>query len=59
MIQSSGGEFVPTEEAEGLLAVALPKMYRVVQAQDHGFNGNTDGFFQTLREELAWVNTAR
>lgn len=61
MIQSSGDEFVSKAEAEGLFAAAQqPKLYRLVQAQDHGFNGNTDGFFQSLLEGLAWVNqTAR
>ena len=61
MIQSSGDEFVTKDEAEGLFAGAQqPKLYKVVQAQDHGFNGNTEGFFQALSEGLAWVDqTAR
>ncbi|MCM3873588.1 MAG: prolyl oligopeptidase family serine peptidase [Pyrinomonadaceae bacterium] len=61
LIQSSGDEFITREEAEGLFAAAQqPKLYREVPAQDHGFNGNSEGFFQALREGLAWVNqTAR
>jgi dienelactone hydrolase len=57
MIQSSGDEFVTKDEAEGLFAAAQqPKLYKLVQAQDHGFNGNTEGFFQALSEGLAWVD---
>lgn len=57
MIQSSGDEFVTKDEAEALFAEAQqPKLYKLVQAQDHGFNGNTEGFFQALSEGLAWVD---
>lgn len=60
MIQSSGDEFVAKDEAEALFSAAQqPKLYQVVQAHDHGFNGNTEGFFQALREGLAWVNQTR
>ena len=61
MIQSSGDQFITKEEAEGLFAAAQqPKLYKVVQAQDHAFDGNAEGLFQALREGLAWVNqTAR
>ena len=57
MIQSSGDEFVSKDEAEALFGEAQqPKLYKLVQAQDHGFNGNTEGFFQALSEGLAWVD---
>ena len=61
MIQSSGDQFIAKEEAEGLFAAAQqPKLYKAVQAQNHAFDGNTEGLFQALREGLAWVNqTAR
>ena len=56
MIQSSGDQFVAREEAEGLFAAARqPKLYKVVQADNHVFDGNTEGFYETLREGLAWV----
>lgn len=57
MIQSSGDQFVSKDEAEALFGEAQqPKLYKLVQAQDHGFNGNTEGFFQALSEGLAWVD---
>jgi dienelactone hydrolase len=61
MIQSSGDQFISKDEAEGLFAAAQhPKLYQVVEAQSHAFDGNTKGFFEALREGLAWVNqTAR
>jgi len=59
MIQSSGDEFVTKDEAEGLFAAAQqPKLYKLVQAQDHAFNSNTGAFFQALSEGLAWVDQA-
>jgi len=59
MIQSSGDQFVAREEAEGLFAAAQqPKLYKVVQADNHVFDGNTVGFYETLREGLAWVEQA-
>jgi len=61
MIQSSGDQFIKKEEAEGLFAAAQqPKFYKAVEADNHAFDGNTDGLFDALREGLAWVNqTAR
>jgi dienelactone hydrolase len=61
MIQSSGDQFIAKDEAEGLFAAAQePKLYKAVQANNHAFAGNTEGFFQALREGLTWVNqTAR
>jgi dienelactone hydrolase len=61
MIQSSGDQFIAKDEAEGLFAAAQePKLYKAVQADNHAFAGNTEGFYQALREGLTWVNqTAR
>jgi fermentation-respiration switch protein FrsA (DUF1100 family) len=57
MIQSSGDQFIAKDEAEGLFAAARePKLYKAVQADNHAFAGNTEGFFQALREGLTWVN---
>ena len=56
MIQSSGDQFITREEAEGLFGAAgEPKQYKAVQARNHGFEGNTEGFFGALREGLGWV----
>ena len=61
MIQASNDQFIAKEEAEGLFAAAQePKLYKAVQANNHAFAGNTEGFYQALREGLTWVNqTAR
>jgi dienelactone hydrolase len=57
VIQSSGDQFVAKEEAERLFAEAQqPKLYKVVEAENHAFDGNADGLFDALREGLAWVN---
>lgn len=57
MIQSSADQFITKQEVDALFATAQqPKLYKVVEAQNHSFGGNLDGFFQALREGLAWVN---
>lgn len=57
MIQSSVDQFITKQEVDALFATAQqPKLYKVVEAQNHSFAGNLDGFFQALREGLAWVN---
>jgi dienelactone hydrolase len=56
MIQSSGDQFVGRDESERLFASAQqPKLYKLVQADDHVFDGNTEGFYEALREGLGWV----
>jgi hypothetical protein len=56
MIQSSGDQFVGRDESERLFASAQqPKLYKLVQADDHVFDGNTEGFYGALREGLGWV----
>lgn len=57
MIQSSVDQFITKQEVDALFATAQqPKLYKVVEAQNHSFGGNLDGFFQALQEGLAWVN---
>jgi dienelactone hydrolase len=59
MIQSSGDQFIAREEAEGLFAAAHePKLFKEVRADNHVFDGNTDGFYGALREGLGWVEQA-
>ena len=56
MIQSSGDQFIAREEADGLFAKAQqPKLYKMVEADNHVFDGNTEGFYEALREGLGWV----
>ena len=61
VIQSSGDQFISREEAEGLFASAQqPKLYKLVEADNHVFDGNTEGFYEALRGGLGWVEqTAR
>jgi dienelactone hydrolase len=61
MIQSGNDQFISKDEAEGLFAAAQqPKLYKMVEAENHAFDGNADGLFDALREGLAWANqTAR
>jgi fermentation-respiration switch protein FrsA (DUF1100 family) len=57
MIQSSKDQYISHEEAEGLFAAAQqPKLYKLVEAENHAFDGNAEGLFQALKEGLAWVN---
>jgi len=56
VIQSSGDQFVGREESERLFDAAQePKLYKLVEADNHVFDGNTEGFYETLREALGWV----
>jgi len=56
VIQSSGDQFIAREEAEGLFAAAQqPKLYKMVEADNHVFDGNTEGFYEALRGGLGWV----
>jgi dienelactone hydrolase len=56
IIQSSGDQFVARDESEALFAAAQePKLYKLVQADDHVFDGNTEGFYEALREGLGWL----
>ncbi len=59
MIQSSGDQFIAREEADGLFAAAgQPKLFKVVEADNHVFDGNTEGFYEALRGGLGWVEQA-
>lgn len=58
VIHSSGDQFTTNEMAQKMLAAAGdPKQFKIVQADNHRFDGNTDGFFKTLRESLLWTNS--
>lgn len=56
MIQSSKDEYVSIDEANRLGEAARePKRIKVIQANNHRFDGNTDEFYRTLREGLQWM----
>lgn len=61
MLQSSRDEYISPEAGKRLFSVAKePKRFQVIEARNHRFDGNTDGFFKALREGLEWINkTAR
>lgn len=57
VIQSGHDEYVSLDEANRLFAVAdEPKRFVLVQAHNHSFGGNRDGFYGTLREGVQWVS---
>ena len=58
-IDSSRDEYTPTEAArEDVRRGGRAQEARVVDAQNHKFNGNRDGFFRALREALEWIGAA-
>lgn len=59
VLQSSHDEYVSTEEEKRLFASARePKRFVLIEARNHRFDGNTEEFFKSLREGLAWVEKA-
>lgn len=56
MIASAHDEYITPEATRALYALAQePKRLAVIDAADHKFGGNTDAFFRTLQEGLAWI----
>lgn len=57
VIQSAGDEYTPLETVKKLFAAARePKKFSLVQARNHRFDGNREGFFRVLREGIEWIN---
>ncbi len=60
MIASRGDEYVSLDTAQRIFAAARePKHFVAIDARNHRFDGNTDLFFRTLREQLQWIVSAR
>ncbi len=56
MVQSTGDEYTPVDLAKKLFADARePKMLKFIDARNHRFDGNRDGFFQALRNGIDWI----
>jgi hypothetical protein len=56
VIASSSNEYVSPEASRALYGLARqPKQLVLVNARDHKYSGNTDGFFRALEEGLNWV----
>ena len=57
VIASTSNEYVTPDATRTLYALAgQPKKLVLVNARDHKYSGNTDGFFRALEEGLAWIN---
>lgn len=57
VIASAADEYVTPEATRALFAAARePKRLVFIEARDHKFSGNTDGFFRALREGLTWID---
>lgn len=56
MIASTHDEFISVEATRALFAAAhQPKSFVLIDARDHKYAGNTDTFFRTLKDGLAWI----
>jgi dienelactone hydrolase len=56
VIASAADDYVTPEATRALFSAARePKRLVVIEARDHKFSGNTDGFFRALREGLNWI----
>jgi dienelactone hydrolase len=58
VIRATNDEFTSREVAGRLFAAARdPKQFLSVEANNHNFGGNEEGFFQILRGALQWTRT--
>jgi dienelactone hydrolase len=56
VIQSSGDQFIPNEEAEALFVTTKrPKHFALIRANNHSFDGNRGEFFAALKRGIQWV----
>ncbi len=60
MIHARGDEYTTGAEAQQLFNSAQePKKFTLIEARNHHFEGNQEGFFQALREGLQWIGKPR
>lgn len=56
VIQSSGDQFIPNEEAEAMFVTTKrPKHFALIHANNHSFESNRDGFFAALQQGMQWI----
>lgn len=56
VIASTSNEYVTPDATRALFSAARePKRLAMVSARDHKYRGNTEGFFNVLREGLDWI----
>jgi pimeloyl-ACP methyl ester carboxylesterase len=55
-IASTSNEYITPEATRALFSAARqPKRLVIIKARDHKYSGNTEAFFQALREGLNWI----
>lgn len=56
LIASSHDEYISQNVSRTLFGMAKePKRFALIDARDHKFSGNTEEFFRTFKEALAWT----
>lgn len=56
IIASTRDEYISQDTSRTLFGLARePKRIEIIDAKDHKYSGNTDGFFRTLKEALVWI----
>lgn len=56
VIQSSGDQFIPNDEAHQLFVkTKRPKRFALIHANNHSFESNRDGFFAALQQGMQWI----
>lgn len=56
VIASTSNEYITPEATRALFSAARePKRLVMIDARDHKYSGNTEGFFRALREGLNWI----
>jgi pimeloyl-ACP methyl ester carboxylesterase len=60
VIASTSNEYITPQATQALFSAAQqPKRLVVIDARDHKYSGNTEGFFRALREGLNWIQQQR
>jgi dienelactone hydrolase len=60
VIASTSNQYITPEATRALFSAARePKRLVVINARDHKYSGNTEGFFRALREGLNWIQQQR
>lgn len=56
VIASTSDEYISAAGTRALFSRARePKRLAVINARDHKYSGNSEGFFRTLREAVTWI----
>jgi len=56
LVASTSNEYISPEGTRALFSAAgQPKQLAMINARDHKYSGNPEGFFRVLREGLKWI----